>query len=417
VTGTLHVIGAGLAGLSCAVTAAHAGRHVVVYEATKSAGGRCRSFYDSVLGCVVDNGSHAVLGANPAVFEYLDLIGARQDLVDASPTGEIPFVDLETNLRWSFSPGKSRIPWWMLSANRRPPGTKPSDFFAGVRLLFTGTDKTVSEVIRPGTQAHRCFWDPFTTAVMNTAPKEASAALLGSALRHTLKAETGGLQAYVPKTNLAATFVEPALKFLSDRGAQIRFETPVRSISQKDRAATIILRTGEHTIDVDDRIVLAVPPWSPLLQQFVPAESTPKPSPIVNVHYKLENPVPLPAMTGVVGGAAHWIFGRDNIVSVTVSAAGALAGLRQDEIAKTFWEDVVSALNLSSRTQPPSRVIVERRATPVQNPTFTRSRVGARTHLKNVLLAGDWLDTGLPCTLESAVMSGKAAAQLALQHS
>lgn len=415
-TGSLHVIGAGLAGLSCAVTAAHAGHKVILYEAIKSAGGRCRSFYDSSIGCVLDNGSHAVLGANPAVFEYLDRLESRHELTNISPTGEIPFVDLEANLRWSFDPGKSRIPWWILSANRRPPGTTRSEFFAGLGLLFSGTEKTVSDFISPSSLGHRRFWEPFTTAVMNTNPGDASARLLGAAFRHALIAKTGGLQAYVPKTCLAATFVEPALRFLREHGAEIRFETPVQSIIGNGRATAIHQRSGEQAIEADNAIVLAVPAWSPLLKSFFPSEFPLLPSPIVNVHYKLEHAVSVPAMTGVVGGTAHWIFARDNIVSVTVSAARTLASLSQDQIAMTLWSDVQAALNLETGNQPSYRVIVERRATPLQNPAFANSRIGAKTHLNNVFLAGDWLDTGLPCTLESAVLSGKTAANLALQQ-
>lgn len=415
-TGTVHIIGAGLAGLSCAVTAAHAGRKVVLYEATKSAGGRCRSFYDPTLGTVVDNGSHAVLGANPAVHEYLKLTGATEELVSINPKGNIPFVDLESDTRWDLDPGKTRIPWWVFRQEKRPPETNLAGFLKGLRLLVAAQDKSVSDVIPPNSQTSQRFWEPFSTAVMNTCSMEASASLLGHALRQAMSTKGGGFQAYVPKTSLADTFVNPALRFLDEHNSDIRFESATKSIAGGSRATLICLRSSEQPIGPDDTVVIAVPPWSPLAQPFLGTALTPRPSPIVNVHYRTGTGGDLPPMTGVIGGTVEWIFVRDDLVSVTVSAATEIASLDQDEIARVLWADVRKALNLRDDQLPPYRVIVERRATPIQDCAFAASRPEPQTHLSNVFLAGDWLNTGLPCTLESAVLSGKSAARHALQY-
>ena len=64
--GTVHIVGAGLAGLSTAVRLAGRGRRVVLHEANRFAGGRCRTFHDPRLEREIDNGNHLSLSGNRA---------------------------------------------------------------------------------------------------------------------------------------------------------------------------------------------------------------------------------------------------------------------------------------------------------------------------------------------------------------
>src|SRR5579864_4112025 len=99
----VHVIGAGLAGLSAAVALREAGHAVTVIEAGPAAGGRCRSYFDRELGLRIDNGNHLLLSGNRAAFRYLDTIGARDTLVmPAAPI--FPFLELNSGLRWTLRP-------------------------------------------------------------------------------------------------------------------------------------------------------------------------------------------------------------------------------------------------------------------------------------------------------------------------
>ena len=85
--GTIHVVGAGLAGLAAALKLAAGGRRVVLHEASRHAGGRCRSYHDPALGMVIDNGNHLVLSGNVAVADYVAAIGASDRL---KPTAATP---------------------------------------------------------------------------------------------------------------------------------------------------------------------------------------------------------------------------------------------------------------------------------------------------------------------------------------
>lgn len=409
-TGTLHVVGAGVAGLACAVSAAQSGRKVIVYEATKQAGGRCRSFYDSHLDITLDNGSHAVLGANPAVFKYLSEIGAKSELVPVESTGEIPFVDLESGAEWSLRPDPSLIPMWIFDKGRRAKDTQALDYIKGVTLLAAGKTKTVASALTTSGNAWRNFWEPLTTAIMNTPADRASAYLLGRALQQVLVTRRGGLRSYVPKTSLHNTFIDPALKALESAGAQIRFDTPVSSVMAGARVDELKLRSEKVVVAPDDAVVLALPPWAPALHPFLGKTFAPEPSPIVNVHFKVDLPKHAPAKVGLIGGTAHWLFTRPVLVSVTVSADQSLSDLEHSEIADRLWSDVRLALKLREQLTPLYRVIIERRATPYQDASFVLNRPGHRTDVENLFLAGDWVDTGLPCTLESAVKSGVSAA-------
>ena len=132
---TVHVVGAGLAGLAAAVRLAGIGQSVTVHEAAGQAGGRCRSYHDPALDMVIDNGNHLLLSANHAALEFLRAIGAGDRLV-GPPAADFPFVDLESGERWTLRINAGRLPWWIFDAGRRVPGTRPRDYLAFARLLW-----------------------------------------------------------------------------------------------------------------------------------------------------------------------------------------------------------------------------------------------------------------------------------------
>ena len=116
---------------------------------------------------------------------------------------------------------------------------------------------------------------------------------------------------------------------------------------------------------------------------------------------------------GTIGGKSHWLFFRNDVVSVTISAANNLINENSDIIANEVWGEVLKALDLPINSKiPPYKVIKEKRATFSQTPQGIKLRCDTKTSYENLFLAGDWTNTNLPATIEGAVKSGKKAALL-----
>jgi len=408
---TVHVVGAGLAGLATAAALIARGARVVVYEAAGQAGGRCRSYYDAALDCVIDNGNHLVLSGNPAVRQYLHTVGAESAL--AGPErAEFSFVDLTSGARWTVRPSEGPLPGWIFDSRRRVPGTAAWDYAKLVPLLIAGRSQRIADLIPCQGPLWQRFVRPLLLAALNTEPENASAALAAAVLRQTL---AKGGRAYRPRIaspNLAAAFVEPALRFLAAGEGMIHLGQRLRRIAlDADRVAA--LEFPENTVPVSrgDTVVLATPPW--IAQDLLPAVPAPiEFHAIVNAHFRIAPPRGAPAMLGVIGGIAEWIFAFAERISVTVSAADAIVDREREALARTLWADVARALDLPEAL-PPWQIVKEKRATFAATPEQAARRPRAATAWRNLFLAGDWIDTGLPATIESALRSGQKAAQLA----
>lgn len=413
---TVHVIGAGLAGLACAVELVAARQRVVVWEAAARAGGRCRSFHDAALGRTIDNGNHLVLGANPAVFAYLDRIGARGGLVGQA-RASFPFVDLRSGERWTVRPNAGPVPWWVAAPSRRVPGSRARHYLAGFSLAFAREGDTVASRLRGAGPLLGRLWEPLTAAILNASADEAAARLLWPVLRLTFGRGEAACRAFLARDGLGPALVEPAVRRIEKGGGGVRFNRRLRALGRNRTAVTGLDMAGaEAPFAPDDVVVLAVPPH--VCAQLLP--DTPAPletRPIVNAHYRLDRPVAMPgggAILGVVGGTAQWIFARGDVVSVTVSAATGLVERESVEIAKLLWSDVAQALEYPASGTPPARIVKERRATFAQIPSALPLRPRCETRYRNLFLAGDWVETGLPATIEGAVRSGVTAARCAL---
>ncbi|MDO8606233.1 MAG: FAD-dependent oxidoreductase [Phaeospirillum sp.] len=392
-TGTLHIVGAGLAGLAAAVAAAKAGTRVAVHEAAGHAGGRCRSFRDEKLDRIIDNGSHLVLGANRTTLAYAQATGGIEAMVAAEPC--FPFVDLTTGARWMVTP------------KRLPAGI--GEILSALGLPWIRRSETVASRLGRSRSFTR-LWQPMCEAIMNTAPADASARMFAWTMRRAL---LGGTKALIPWTfplGLSAALVAPALATLGSFGAEVHFRRRLLSVT----AEALTFDTAIVPLTPDDKVILALPPW--VLSAVLPTGSPEMQTrPIVNAHFRLDYPVALPGKShflGLVNAAGHWLFARGDVLSVTVSAADALADRPNDEIAALLWDEASRAIGLAPAPVPLARIMKERRATLAHDQTTIANRPGPRTANPNLFLAGDWIESPWPCTIEAAISSGLAAARL-----
>ncbi len=412
-TRTIHVIGAGLAGLAAAIRLTEAGETVVVHEAAGQAGGRCRSYHDPALDMEIDNGNHLLLSANHAALDFLRAVGAEDKLV-GPPTADFPFVDLKTNERWTLKINDGRIPWWIFSQSRRVPGTRASDYLALARLLRPPRNATVGDTIACKGVLYDRLVGPLLLAALNTAPPEGTAALAAAVLRETVAAGGQACRPLIARDGLGPTFIGPAVDFLGKRGRSVGFGQRLRALTIEAGRA-VALDFGDDTVRLgaDDRVILAVPPVvaSALLPEITaPSEFRA----IVNAHFRVAPPPGTAPIIGVVNGTVEWIFAFADRLSVTISGADRLVDTPREELAKTIWAEVARVVRLDDADAPPRwQIVRERRATFAALPSEERKRPDAETAWRNLWMAGDWTATGLPATIEGAIRSGNRAAALA----
>ena len=409
-SGTVHIIGAGLAGLAAALKLTACGERVVVHEATAFAGGRCRSYHDASVGMVIDNGNHLLLSGNRAALEFLRDIGAGDRLIGPQ-AAEFPFVDLATRQHWTLRFNDGRVPWWIFDPARRVPGTRPLDYLALARLVWPPRGKTVGEVIACDGQLYARLVEPLLLAALNIAPPQGSAKLAAAVIRETLAAGGRACRPLIARDGLSATLIEPALATLRRRGAVVRLEHQLHALRFGAGRIEALDFGGEAIVLApNDAVIAAVPPYAAasLIRGLdVPTEFRA----IVNAHFRIEPPAGQPPILGVLNGTVEWLFAFPGRLSVTISAGDRLLDRPREELAKTIWADVAAVTGLPNAL-PPWQIVRERRATFAATPAQDAKRPGAETAWRNLALAGDWTNTGLPATIEGAIRSGNRAAEL-----
>ncbi len=407
-----HIIGAGLAGLSAAVRLAGRGRTVRVYEAAGQAGGRCRSYYDASFGAVLDNGNHLLLSGNDAAMRYLALVGGAGKL-KAPAKADFAFADLATRQRWTLKINDGRWPSWLFDASRRAPGTKPLDYLAAAPLLWADARKTVTDVLSDKSALYGRLWQPLMLAALNTDPHEGSARLAGAVMRETL-AKGGAACRPIVAEGLSAAFIDPALAFLEAHCATVEFGKRCREISfAGGRVCGLSFSGGDAPVGEGESVILAAPPH--VAQALVPGLTAPTEfRSILNAHYRVEPPPYLPPILGLIHGTVEWIFAFPGRISITVSGADRLIDRPREELAAELWGDVAAATGLPA-ILPPWQIVKEKRATFAASPEQDLLRPETKTKWRNLFLAGDWIQTGLPATIEGAIRSGERAASLAMR--
>jgi len=436
------VIGAGFAGLSAAVRLATAGRKVIVLEAAGHGGGRARSFADRRFGMELDNGQHMMMSCYRDTLAFLRQIGTDDGVYFQR--------NLEVNMVRSGGRRVSLVcpalpaPFHLAAGLLRMRGLgvlhKASALRAG--LLLRG------EVDRPDdnetcdmwlrrmgqTQGIRsAFWDPLIWAVLNDDPLIGSAAMLMSVIERAFMGTRDASCLGVPRLPLSRLYVTSAIDYLQEHGAEILLRSPARKLIVRDDVVRgVALRSGD---EIEARTVIsAVPPKACL--DILPERARAHPvfqdvaqlkmSPIINLWVFTDRPLfsDVPFL-GLMDSPIHWLFDRNHIegrphtggvlLGCTISGARSLIDDSQDALMSLFAAEMRRFFPDRRFQVQGFRVLKERRATISHSAGTNQQRPPTRSPIHGLYLAGDWVRTGLPATIESACQSGHDAAAAILE--
>ena len=434
------VIGAGFAGLSAATALAERGARVLVLEGRPGLGGRATAFTDPHTGEHVDNGPHVLIGCYDETFRFLRRIGT-DGLVHVDETLEIEFLDgtgQHSRLRAAGLPS----PWHLLAGLARWPALSWRDRAAALRLgpvlaraarrhargerPNVDPDDTVHTWLERHGQTPRLvemLWEPLAVAALNQPPAQAAAAPFVRVLAQMFGGSRRNAAIGLPRVPLDALYAVPAAEWLRSRGSEVRTQARARVVFDGDRLSHVDVRGERHEAPA----VICTVPWHaleatlqpvpPALEALVAGARGMASSPIVTVNLWLDRPVTDVPFVGLPGRTMQWVFDKRQAfgtaashLSLVSSGAEAIVATRNEDLIELAMSEVRDALPLARPATLTRATVVRERRAPFSLAPGQPPRPAVVTAVSGLLLAGDWIDTGLPATIESAVVSGHAAA-------
>jgi squalene-associated FAD-dependent desaturase len=465
------VIGGGFAGLSAATALAEHGWRVLVLEARPTLGGRATAFTDPATGERVDNGQHVLLGCYRDTFQFLHRIGAADhvqvqerltvDFIDRSgqpsrlacPSLPPPLHLLAGLMTWSALNWHDRVcALWIHGAIRGyrgpdGPAPQPSSVVRG----FMPRQETVRQWLTRHHQTPRLIemlWEPLAVAALNQPIDVAAAAPFVRVLADMLGADPRGASLALPIKPLDEMYAIPARTFIESRGGEVRTNAPARILAGGPTASAQQLpATGSSDSSGADplgprvtvreeallaRVVICAVPWFALSEVFperpsligdtLDAADATGDSSIVTVNLWFDRIVIDHVVVGLPGRTMQWVFDKRRVFGEQASHLSLVSSGASAVVSRTNEELIALAVSDVNEAIPSTRSATVRRAVAVREKRATFSvapgqprRPATRTELPGLLLAGDWIDTGLPATIESAVRSGHMAAAAAIE--
>ena len=441
------VIGAGVAGLRAAVALAARGARVSVLEAKAVLGGRATAFTDPQTGERVDNGQHVMLGCYRETFAFLRQIGT-DDRVRVQPSLEVDFVDAVGErsrlslpglppplnfaaglLDWKALSWRDRVAAMRLAGPIRTAQAEQRTRSGGQTpsRIAASPSETVDEWLINNGQTPRIremLWEPLAVAALNQSVRVAAAPLFAAVLAEMLGAGARDASLALPTCPLDELYAEPARRFIEARGGDVRIGCAARIHLNNGRVSHIEAR-GDR---LDAGAVVVAVPWYALQDLFTgdaaPVEAlrhaaaSTRPSPIVSVNLWLNRPVLRTPFLGLPGRALQWVFDKQQVLEtgtshLTFVSSGSdeVLALENDALISVALRELRDALPEARAARVVrASVVKERRATYSLAPGQPK-RPQTLTNVAGLVLAGDWIDTGLPATIEGAAISGREAAE------
>jgi squalene-associated FAD-dependent desaturase len=442
------IIGGGLAGLSAGVFLKEADKdsklEISLYEGSPKFGGRTYSFYDEKNEVWLDNGQHILAGWYKDTLDYLKITGSINKLNFQNKL-EISFYEnggknVKLNCPKTFAP----LNMFLGLFGYEPLSSKDKLRFLKILKLINRDKypdeylkaKTVQELLnelKQGDNAIKYFWEPFLLAVFNTKIDKINASVFVNVLAEGFS-RVNSANLLIPHVDLSKLLINEAVEELKKKDVEIENNNRVSKLNiQNDNIMSIDAEKG--MIENFDYVVSAVPffRFRELFDEndfakYFEYDFEMKHSSIVSVHLFFENEINEHVlknnsfgMSGLLGTNTQWIFKRnDKHLSLVISGADFLEhnGKRViDMDAKEIYEMCKNELSeclsgFRGLSIKDYKVVKEKRATFIPDIDSERFRYDAETKIENLFLAGDWTNTGLPSTIESAIRSGRKTAGL-----
>ncbi|NOT26110.1 MAG: NAD(P)-binding protein [Acidobacteria bacterium] len=433
------VIGAGFAGLSAATALCERGLRVLVLEARPTLGGRATAFTDPATGERVDNGQHVLFGCYDETFLFLRRLGA-ESLVSVQPQLTVETIDRDgrrSRLKCPVLPSPLHLiaglmTWDAIGWRDRLAVIRMG---GAIRDLQRGPGAVTEETVRAWLERHgqtprliEVLWEPLAVAALNQSIDDAAVATFLSVLGRMFGRDPLSASLALPLKPLDELYAIPARHYLERMGG----------IVETNAAARVHISNGSIEVSVGDRrltapVVVSAVPWFALVDVFpdrpsalasiLEAAAGTQASPIVTVNLWFDRVVTDGMLVGLPGRTWQWVFDKRMVfgeqashLSLVSSGAASIVVRGNEDLINSAVDEVRAALP-SARSAVLTRGVVvrERRATFSVAPGQPR-RPGVRTGIPGLFLAGDWIDSGLPATIESAVWSGHRAAEAALNR-
>jgi len=425
---SVAIIGGGYAGMAAAVELAARNVPVTVFEAAPTLGGRARRV--TVNDTALDNGLHILIGAYRETLRLVAKVAPPRTRTDDLLL-RLP-LDLQVQgklrLRAPKLPAPLHLAWALLTAQGLTGADKRA-LAAFMRVMKARRwrlrdDCTVTALLDAYQQPivlKEYFYNPLCVAALNTPADRASARVFLHVLRDSLGGARADSDLLFARCDLTALFPKPAAEFVRARGGQVEAGATVDSVVREHHQFSLHVQGSKRSFD---QVICAVAPHraAPLLAgigELLPVlrqVEALRYEPIHSVWLQFEGPVKLPApMIGLSGSPAQWLFDREAIcgqrglIGAVISASEDQIGEAQDALARRVVADIAAHFG----PLPPlqwHRVIAEKRATFSCTPALARP--AARTPCPGFLLAGDYVASDYPATIEGAVRSGIAAAAM-----
>ncbi len=433
---TTLIVGGGWAGLAAALELCRHGWPVTLLEAAPQLGGRARAV--SFDGLRVDNGQHLMIGAYEDLLALLQSLGIReQDAFQRLPLKLLMKSPLGGGLQLGLP--ALPAPLHLLLGLLRCRGLSGRERYQALKLCLAmagggaheADEPLLSYLLRHKQSAalrHK-LWEPLCLAMLNTPLETASTSVFRTVLQTIFSRRRRYCDLLIPHGDLDTILPAPAQAFMAAHGATVQLRQRVTALSvAQDRIQGVLTADGRHHAAA--QLILALP--AAACQQLLAPHGAfsvlsdrlaqLRYAPICTVYLRYPPEVRLERpMTGLLDTTGQWLFdrgfsGQPGLMAVVISGPGPHMALDKQQLATRISNELAE---LFPHWPPPlaRRVIREKQATFLCHNGVQRLRPGIATPLPNCWLAGDYIDTGYPATLEGAVRSGLWCARAVMDGS